>query len=102
VTQCSFKHTTDWASSAGYASYENSTRLNATNYPDIPSLPISAATAEVLLKEIREEGQNRVIKLVNQGENIPASTKWISNLPWVNKKGISKVMIIFLANYKLF
>jgi len=54
---------------ADYPSYENSTRLNGTNYPTIPSLPISAATAEVLLKEIEDGGKNRIVRLVNHGES---------------------------------
>ncbi|KAF7967266.1 hypothetical protein HWV62_35015 [Athelia sp. TMB] len=52
----------------GYPSYENSTRIEGTNKPSIPSLPISAATAEVLLKELEDGGQNRVVKLVNHGD----------------------------------
>ncbi|KZT74407.1 Zn-dependent exopeptidase [Daedalea quercina L-15889] len=49
----------------GYPAYENSTRTEATNIPAIPSLPISWANAQVLLREIEEGGQNRTIKLVN-------------------------------------
>ncbi|KIM91157.1 hypothetical protein PILCRDRAFT_811656 [Piloderma croceum F 1598] len=54
-----------------YPSYENSTRLNGTNYPTIPSLPISAATAEILLKEIENGGNNRIVRLVNHGNFTP-------------------------------
>ncbi|EPS95363.1 hypothetical protein FOMPIDRAFT_1132669 [Fomitopsis schrenkii] len=49
----------------GYPAYENATRTEGTNIPDIPSLPISWANAQVLLEEIEEGGQNRTIKLVN-------------------------------------
>lgn len=55
----------------GYPSYPNCTRERGTSYPDIPSLPISWATAKVLLKEIEEgSGQNRTVRLVNHGECI--------------------------------
>ncbi|KAI0268104.1 hypothetical protein BC834DRAFT_952323 [Gloeopeniophorella convolvens] len=47
----------------GYPSYENSTRTDGSNIPDIPSLPISWANAKVLLDEL--EGKNRTVKLVN-------------------------------------
>ncbi|KAH9843828.1 Zn-dependent exopeptidase [Rhodofomes roseus] len=49
----------------GYPAYENSTRTEGTNIPEIPSLPISWANAQVLLEEIEEGGENRTIKLVN-------------------------------------
>jgi N-acetylated-alpha-linked acidic dipeptidase len=54
----------------GYPSYENSTRTEGTSMPDIPSLPISWATAEVLLKEIGENGLGRTVRLVNHGETL--------------------------------
>lgn len=53
----------------GYPAYENATRTEGTNIPDIPSLPISWANAQVLLEEIEEGGQNRTIKLVNHGKH---------------------------------
>ncbi|THH03312.1 hypothetical protein EW145_g6362 [Phellinidium pouzarii] len=49
----------------GYPSYENSTRIPGENIPRIPSLPISWITAQKLLQEIEEGGQNRTVKLVN-------------------------------------
>ncbi|KAI5119745.1 hypothetical protein M0805_004077 [Coniferiporia weirii] len=49
----------------GYPSYENTTRTRGENIPDIPSLPISWNTAQKLLQEIEEGGQNRTVKLVN-------------------------------------
>ena len=49
----------------GYPAYENATRTEGSNIPGIPSLPISWATAKVLLDEI--EGENREVKLVNHG-----------------------------------
>ncbi|KAI0720289.1 Zn-dependent exopeptidase [Cerioporus squamosus] len=49
----------------GYPSYENSTRTNGTNIPSIPSLPISWANARVLLEEIKEDGKNRTVSVVN-------------------------------------
>lgn len=52
----------------GIPSYENATRTEGANIPSIPSLPISWANAQVLLKEIAEGGANRTIKLVNHGE----------------------------------
>ncbi|KAF8583526.1 Zn-dependent exopeptidase [Ramaria rubella] len=50
----------------GYPAYENSTRTNGTNIPFIPSLPISWATAQVLLREIAEDGQGRAVRLINR------------------------------------
>ncbi|KAI0750967.1 Zn-dependent exopeptidase [Daedaleopsis nitida] len=49
----------------GYPSYENSTRTEGTNIPTIPSLPLSWANAQVLLREVQEGGGNRTISLVN-------------------------------------
>lgn len=51
----------------GYPAYENITRTEGENIPKIPSLPISWANAQVLLKEINEGGANRTVKLVNHG-----------------------------------
>lgn len=51
----------------GYPAYENATRTEGTNIPEIPSLPISWANAQALLREIEEGGQNRTVKLVNNG-----------------------------------
>lgn len=51
----------------GYPSYENSTRTDGENIPNIPSLPISWNTASKLLDEIKEGGMNRTVKLVNHG-----------------------------------
>jgi hypothetical protein len=53
-----------------YPAYENSTRTNGANIPSIPSLPISWANAQVLLREIEAGGANRTIRLVNHGSNI--------------------------------
>lgn len=49
----------------GYPAYENSTRTEGANIPTIPSLPLSWANAQVLLKEISEGGLNRTISFVN-------------------------------------
>ncbi|EIN10538.1 Zn-dependent exopeptidase [Punctularia strigosozonata HHB-11173 SS5] len=49
----------------GYPAYQNSTRTNGDNIPTIPSLPISWANAQFLLREIEAGGANRTIKLVN-------------------------------------
>ena len=51
----------------GYPAYENATRTEGSNIPGIPSLPISWATAKVLLEEL--EGENRKVKLVNRGKS---------------------------------
>ncbi|KAI0053738.1 Zn-dependent exopeptidase [Auriscalpium vulgare] len=47
----------------GYPAYENITRTNGSNIPEIPSLPISWANAKVLLEELNDK--NRTVKLVN-------------------------------------
>ena len=61
----------------GYPAYENATREEAGNVPNIPSLPISWQNARRLLEEIAppEESRKltgllsrRTIKLVNHGE----------------------------------
>lgn len=52
----------------GTPAYKNATRTEGVNIPSIPSLPISWANAQVLLKEIAEGGANRTIKLVNHGK----------------------------------
>ncbi|KAA1466608.1 Zn-dependent exopeptidase [Dentipellis sp. KUC8613] len=49
----------------GYPAYENSTRTNGSNIPDIPSLPISWTNAQVLLKEIQGGKEGRTVRLVN-------------------------------------
>ncbi|KAI0700724.1 Zn-dependent exopeptidase [Cytidiella melzeri] len=49
----------------GYPSYENSTRTEGGNIPSIPSLPLSWANAQVLLREISEGGLNRVVSFTN-------------------------------------
>lgn len=51
----------------GFPSYENATRVVGENIPFIPSLPISWANAQVLLREIQEGGANRTIRLANHG-----------------------------------
>jgi len=51
----------------GYPSYENSTRTEGTNIPDIPSLPISSANAQKLL-EVAKDGK-RVVRLLNEGRS---------------------------------
>ncbi|KAJ7180363.1 Zn-dependent exopeptidase, partial [Mycena crocata] len=53
----------------GYPSYENSTRTDGDNIPKIPSLPISSANAEKLLKLAAEKGN--VVHLVNHGTFTP-------------------------------
>ena len=63
----------------GLPAYENATRTDGENIPKIPSLPISWANAQRLLKEIsgsEAEGtlqldgkaSKKTIKLVNHGE----------------------------------
>ncbi|TDL29247.1 Zn-dependent exopeptidase [Rickenella mellea] len=50
----------------GYPSYENATRTDGANIPRIPSLPISWNTAEALIKQVTEGGENTVVRLVNE------------------------------------
>lgn len=50
----------------GFPSYENANRTRGENIPSIPSLPISWANAQILLKEI-QGGVNRTVRLVNHG-----------------------------------
>ncbi|KAI0699393.1 hypothetical protein BC835DRAFT_1412584 [Cytidiella melzeri] len=45
----------------GYPAYENATRTEGENIPKIPSLPISWANAQVLLKEISSATDARVL-----------------------------------------
>lgn len=52
----------------GYPAYENSTRTNGSNIPGIPSLPISWANAQVLLKDLEESEGKHQVKMVNHGE----------------------------------
>ncbi|KII94951.1 hypothetical protein PLICRDRAFT_128324, partial [Plicaturopsis crispa FD-325 SS-3] len=49
----------------GKPAYKNATRDIGGNYPSIPSIPISWANAEVLLKEIGATSEGRDVKLVN-------------------------------------
>ncbi|KAH7911572.1 hypothetical protein BJ138DRAFT_1006369 [Hygrophoropsis aurantiaca] len=58
-------------STPGYPSYKNSTRIEGWSKPTIPSLPISWANAQVLLKELDDGGEGRTIRLNNQGEITP-------------------------------
>ena len=60
----------------GYPAYENATRTDGDNKPKIPSLPISWANAQRLLKELDQDGDARVlngkisekkVRLVNRG-----------------------------------
>jgi len=51
----------------GFPAYEDANRTLGENIPSIPSLPISWANAQVLLKEIKEGGANREIRLINHG-----------------------------------
>lgn len=64
----------------GLPAYENATRTEGENIPKIPSLPISWANAQRLLKEIsgsdadaalRLDGKasKKTVKLVNHGED---------------------------------
>lgn len=55
----------------GYPAYENSTRTKGENMPEIPSLPLSWANAQVLLNEISEGGLNRAVSLVNHVDTRP-------------------------------
>ena len=52
----------------GFPSYEGANRTLGENVPSIPSLPISWANAQVLLKEIQGGGANRKVRLVNHGK----------------------------------
>ncbi|KAF9226672.1 Zn-dependent exopeptidase [Gyrodon lividus] len=52
-------------STPGYPSYENSTRVEGKSKPTIPSLPISWANAEVLLKQIANGSEGPTVRLVN-------------------------------------
>ncbi|THH13793.1 hypothetical protein EW146_g6464 [Bondarzewia mesenterica] len=49
----------------GYPAYENSTRTDGSNIPSIPSLPISWANAKVLLEEIADDREGRMVRLIN-------------------------------------
>jgi len=53
----------------GYPSYENSTRTEGENIPKIPSLPISWANAESLLRVLRkgDDWEGKQVRLVNNG-----------------------------------
>jgi N-acetylated-alpha-linked acidic dipeptidase len=51
----------------GFPAYEHANRTLAENIPSIPSLPISWANAQVILKEIQEGGANRTLRLINHG-----------------------------------
>lgn len=51
----------------GFPAYEDANRTLGENIPSIPSLPISWANAQVLLKEIQGGGTNRKVRLVNHG-----------------------------------
>ncbi|KAG1752576.1 uncharacterized protein EDB91DRAFT_1103334 [Suillus paluster] len=52
-------------STPGYPSYENSTRIEGGSKPTIPSLPISWANAEVLLKHLEDSCKSPTVRLVN-------------------------------------
>jgi N-acetylated-alpha-linked acidic dipeptidase len=65
----------------GKPAYEDTAREEGTNIPKIPSLPISWANAQQILKEIGE-GEQRIVsgraskrefKLVNRGRLHPSS-----------------------------
>lgn len=53
----------------GFPSYEDANRTLGENIPSIPSLPISWANAQVLLKEIEGGRANRTVRLVNHGKS---------------------------------
>lgn len=55
-------------STPGYPSYENSTRVEGGSKPTIPSLPISWANAEVLLKHLEDSHEGPTVRLVNNGK----------------------------------
>lgn len=52
-------------STPGYPSYENSTRIDGGSKPTIPSLPISWANAEVLLRHLEDGHEGPTVRLVN-------------------------------------
>ncbi|TCD69886.1 hypothetical protein EIP91_005963 [Steccherinum ochraceum] len=80
----------------GHPSYENSTRTDGGNVPGIPSLPISWNNARVLLKEIAEDGQNRVVSLVNHVDD--------KVIPIWNTMGVIpghiKDEVVFVGNHR--
>ncbi|KAJ6628907.1 hypothetical protein B0H10DRAFT_1940270 [Mycena sp. CBHHK59/15] len=49
----------------GYPSYENSTRTEGENIPKIPSLPISSANGDALMKLFSGAGEGKQVRLVN-------------------------------------
>ena len=54
----------------------NTSFLIGSNIPRIPSLPISWSTAQTLLHEINETGQNRAVRLVNRGSYLSLKFCW--------------------------
>lgn len=63
----------------GYPSYENSTRVEASNIPQIPSLPISWQNAQRLLEEIEE-----LYSLGNDGKMVLSGATSKSRVKLVN------------------
>ena len=50
----------------GIPAYANVTRIEPSNTPKIPSIPISPANADRLLKEL-EKDSDYVVRMVNNG-----------------------------------
>jgi N-acetylated-alpha-linked acidic dipeptidase len=63
----------------GYPAYENATRMEATNIPKIPSLPISWQNAQRLLEEIEE-----LYSLGKDGEKVLSGKASKSRVKLVN------------------
>ena len=55
----------------GFPAYEHANRTLGENIPSIPSLPISWANAQALLKETQGGGANLTVRLVNHGKPFP-------------------------------
>ena len=67
----------------GYPAYENATRTEGENIPKIPSLPVSLANAQRLLKEIGE------VEVVNADGQVELTGKSSENLVRLINHGMS-------------
>ena len=67
----------------GYPAYENSTRTEGENIPKIPSLPVSWANAQRLLKEIGE------VEVVNKDGQVELTGKSSKNFVRLVNHGMS-------------
>ncbi|KAF8842762.1 Zn-dependent exopeptidase [Paxillus ammoniavirescens] len=83
-------------STPGYPSYENSTRVDGASRPTIPSLPISWANAEVLLKQIENGKEGPTVRLVNNvDEKITPIWNTMAVIP-----GHIKNEVVVLGNHR--